>query len=272
MFTRPEEFPSWLISSLADPLTKQQSSIGDFQIRDGVLDARVFLKNTYGYSEWAEGQDEYESLVSNDRNTLEDYQREISFDRPTYEHFQLRGRVLDCGGGAGTVREFLPLETEFVSIDPWLYAPMASGPARKEAYTCLRRPLNFIAATAEFIPFVAETFDWVHMRSMLDHVQVADLAIIEAMRVLKPGGYLLVGLYVEGGNSGVIPLSRRIKDGVKDLLALCGIERWKDHHVWHPTYPALIKLISDNGFVVEDTFWQHGFEDCVCYVQALKPS
>ena len=33
----------------------------------------------------------------------------------------------------------------------------------------LSRPLNFIGAMAEFLPFKDGTFDWVHMRSMLDH-------------------------------------------------------------------------------------------------------
>ena len=68
----------------------------------------------------------------------------------------------------------------------------------------LEPPLNFIAATAEFQPFVEGSFDWVHMRSMLDHVQVSDLALLEAKRVLKPTGHVLIGLYVDGVKSGVI--------------------------------------------------------------------
>lgn len=36
----------------------------------------------------------------------------------------------------------------------------------------------------------------VHMRSMLDHVQVPDLALLEAHRVLRLGGRVLVGLHV----------------------------------------------------------------------------
>lgn len=138
------------------------------------------------------------------------------------------------------MREFLPDDVEFVSTDPWLQAPFASSPARKAAYTCLNRSLNFIAATAEFQPFLAESFDWVHMRSMLDHVQVADLAILEAKRVLKSGGHVLIGLYVDGGKSGVISFERRLKDSIKAVLQFAGIHRWKDHHVWHPTYKNLL--------------------------------
>lgn len=164
----------------------------------------------------------------------------------------------------------MPDEVEFVSTDPWLLAPFANSKARKEAYTCLNKPLNFVGATAEFQPFVAESFDWVHMRSVLDHVQVVDLALLEARRVLKPEGRVLIGLYVDGGKSGVITLKRRIKVSIKDGLELAGIDRLKDHHVWHPTYAALMKLILDNGFTIEDTFWQPHWNDTVCYILAGK--
>ena len=123
---------------------------------------------------------------------------------------------------------------------------------------------------AEFQPFLNESFDWVHMRSMLDHVQVPDLALLEALRVLKNNGSLLIGMYVEGGKSGVIPLKQRIKEMVKAGLALAGSTRWKDHHVWHPTHANLVRLICDNGFYIKETFWQPCFPDTVCYIQAGK--
>lgn len=261
----------WVETVLADPLTKASARSSSFYSLNGVLDARVFLKNTHGYSEWAEGQHEYETLIANDFASTEEYREEIERDRPVYSHFRLSGRILDCGGGVGTVREFLPEDIEFVSIDPWIQAPFVVTTTRSEAYTCLTKPLNFIAATAEFIPFVAESFDWVHMRSMLDHVQVPDLAILEAKRVLRSNGKLLVGLYVEGGKDGHIPVRQRIKEGIKLGLATLGIERWKDHHVWHPTYRSLCKLITDNGLLVEDTFWQSCWNNKVCYVCARKP-
>jgi len=168
------------------------------------------------------------------------------------------------------VREFLPDDVEFVSTDPWLAAPFANSTARKEAYRCLNQPLQFIGATAEFQPLIAESFDWVHMRSMLDHVQVPDLALLEVWRVLKPGGRVLIGLYVEGGKSGVISLERRVKDAIKAGLEMVGFDRWKDHHVWHPTYAALTRLIEGNGFTIEDTYWQAQWKDMVCYVAAVK--
>lgn len=110
-------------------------------------------------------------------------------------------------------------------------APFANSEARKTSYRCLNQPINFIAATAEFQPFVSESFEWVHKRSMFDHVQVPNLAILEAWRVLCHGGRTLIGLYVEGGKSGVVSFVRLIKDLIKAVLQLIGITHGKDLHV-----------------------------------------
>lgn len=90
----------WVTAILANPVTKQACQPEVFTIVQGVIDARVFLRNTHGYSDWAEGQHFYEEELSGkDATTVEAYQIEINYDRPIYQHFQMAGRVLDCGGG-----------------------------------------------------------------------------------------------------------------------------------------------------------------------------
>lgn len=89
----------WLTNILADPITKQPVQPDHFPLTNGVMDARVFLKNTHGYDGWAEGQNEYESFGLGDQTDTDGYRREIAYDIPIYEHFTLRGRILDCGGG-----------------------------------------------------------------------------------------------------------------------------------------------------------------------------
>ena len=108
------------------------------------------------------------------------------------------------------------------------------------------------------------------MRSMLDHVQVVDLALIEAKRVLKADRKILIGLFVEGGKKCIVSRSKKFKKFVKSGLDLLGIDRWKDSHILDPTYNGLLKIIKDNGFNVEDTFGQPGHEDMVCYISAKK--
>ncbi len=99
---------SWVISVLADPITKQRVSPEHFPAVNGVLDARVFLKNTYGYGHWAEGQSEYERWAESDQATEDNYRKEIAYDRPIYEHFTMSGRILDCGGGLVRCASSLP--------------------------------------------------------------------------------------------------------------------------------------------------------------------
>ena len=261
------------LSILADPITKQPVDADQFSLEDGVIDARVFLKNTLGYKDWKQGQIAYEAWESKptgSKNALETYLKEIKYDRPIYEHFTMTGKVLDVGGGVGTVRQFLEEDTKFVSVDPFVSVLKTITPERIEAYTCLERPLNFLSAMAEFLPFTRESFDWVHMRSMLDHVQVPDLVMNEVHRVLVPGGRVLIGLMVEGGKTGKMSLKQHAKEIARTLLVAIGIERYKDHHVWHPTYGNLRKLIEDNGFEIEDVYWQPYWKDQVCYVKAKK--
>jgi ubiquinone/menaquinone biosynthesis C-methylase UbiE len=110
------------------------------------------------------------------------------------------------------------------------------------------------------------------MRSMLDHTHSPDLALVEARRVLKSGGHLVVGLYVDGGKSGRRPLDRQAKEIARTVLGAVGVNRYKDHHTFHPTFANLQKLISDNGFAIDDVFWQPQWKDQVCYITASTPS
>lgn len=263
----------WAISILSDPITKEPCSVDIFKVVRGIIDARVFMKNTFGYSDWEIGQDAYEVWEASGtgyKNEVMQYKKEIAYDRPIYDNFKLKGDILDVGGGTGTVREFLDRDARYISVDPFIDAVFKIPKAKIEAYKCLNEKFNFVGSLAEFIPFRSKSFDWVHMRSMLDHVQVPDLALKEAYRVLKPNGSLLIGLSVEGGKTGRKPLIHVMKDVVKASLELFGIDKYKDHHTWHPTYKNLIKLITDNGFKVQESFWQPYWKDQVVYVLAHK--
>ncbi len=262
----------WVKNILADPITKEEKNFKDFQIEDGILDARIFLKNTYGFKEWAVGQEYLEKAESESyqyKNLVENYKKEIERDKSIYEYFKLRGDILDVGGLTGLTREHLKEDHRYVSIDPYINCLKEIPNARSKAYTCLSEKLNFISAMAEFIPFKEKSFDWVHMRSMLDHVQVPDLAIKEARRVLKDDGSLLVGLYVEGGKNEKLKPKYYIKEIVRGTLVFAGFKRYKDHHTFHPTLSNLKKIIEDNEFRIIDCFWQPCYDEVV-FIQAKK--
>ena len=276
------DLEDWVLKILVDPITKKSIPFPfcpseNVKYVNGIIDARVFLKNSYGFRDWEIGQEAFEQWEESGEgynNEVSAYKKEIEYDRPTYEHFKMHGDILDVGGLTGTVREFLSDDCRYVSVDPYLEAVFKIPYAKKEAYKCLSKRFNFIGALAEFLPFQSDSFDYVHMRSMLDHVQVPDLALKEANRVLKLNGGLIVGLYVEGGKSGRKPFVRWAKDMIKKVLELIGIEKYKDFHTWHPSHINLLKLITDNGFEVKESYWQPGLKSClkeqVVYVFATK--
>jgi ubiquinone/menaquinone biosynthesis C-methylase UbiE len=133
-------------------------------------------------------------------------------------------------------------------------------------------PVNFVCCDAEFLPFRSAFFQTVHMRSVIDHFLSPELALNEAYRVLRTDGALIVGLFVHGGKRGKPDIKSIAKELVRETLIAAGIKRFKDYHVWHPTYKELTDLISDCGFKIEKVHWQKGYNDTVCYVRARKCS
>jgi ubiquinone/menaquinone biosynthesis C-methylase UbiE len=253
----------WVIDILADPITKLPASPDDIGVTRGTVDARRFMKNTQGFQLWGQGQIAYEDW---ERRTIEDYRKEADGISPVYDRVRMSGRVLDVGGGAGSVRNFLPPGTQFVSVDPFIECSDHIPPTKKAVYPCLSDHLNFIAACAEFLPFKAQSFDWVHMRSMLDHVHSPDLTLLEARRVLRPTGKLVIGLYVDGGKAGRRTFERKLKEIARPIVTAIGFKRFKDRHIFHPTFVDLKNIIADNGFQIIDVYWQPQWNDTVCYV------
>jgi ubiquinone/menaquinone biosynthesis C-methylase UbiE len=256
----------WVINILAHPITKLPATPEQIGIdKNGVIDARIGMRNTIGFETWDAGQVAYEQW---EKRTVADYTREIAGDAPVYEHVKMTGAILDVGGGHGAVREFIPATAQFVSVDPFIDIEQHIPAAKRSAYTCFSKPLNFIGACAEFLPFRAASFDWVHMRSMLDHVHSPDLAVMEAHRVLKPDGRMVIGLTVDGGKTGRRTFRRHTKELLRTILTSSGLRRFKDHHTFHPTFANLQKIIRDNGFEIEDVYWQPIWKDQVCYIIA----
>ena len=50
----------WVIKILADPVTKLSKKRAEFKKIENFIDARVLLKNTYGWKDWKAGQKFYE--------------------------------------------------------------------------------------------------------------------------------------------------------------------------------------------------------------------
>jgi len=206
------------------------------------------------------------------RDQKQDYFKEIEEVREVYEDIPIEGRCLDVGGHQGRLRRFLLPGQEYIICDPFLNAfdNLGRQPNLLKAYPFLLEPVNFVCCDAEFLPFSSSVFQTVHMRAVIDHLLSPELALNEAYRVLWSDGDLIVGLFVHGGKHGKPDIKSLAKEFVRATLVGAGIKRFKDYHIWHPSYKELTYLISACGFEIEKVHWQKGYNNTVCYVRAKK--
>ena len=94
------------------------------------------------------------------------------------------GTVLEIGGGRGGLTHLLFPAARIVNID--LDRSYGSAP-------CNREPgMSFVCGDATALPFADARFDAVTMFDLIEHVPDDSRAMAEALRVLRPGGMLLL--------------------------------------------------------------------------------
>ena len=156
-------------------------------------------------------------------------------------------RVLDVGCGSGrhvTAAYRLP-RVIVVGIDP---APAELLKARERLRLHDRLGehggggWSLCAADGLCLPFGADRFDLAICAEVLEHVRDPGRAVAEILRVLRPGGHLVVSVprrwpericwalssdYADtpGGHIRIFTQS-----GVIGLLERCGARRWRTHH------------------------------------------
>lgn len=274
---------AWVITVLRDPLSKTALKVlpdrlvsdygRTYPLRDGVFDLRLLTASPGKFAAaWRAGQEAYERFMLSSCPPMPDYVQEREGVAEVYRHIPVTGRCLDVGGLDGRLRAFLEPGQEYLSIDPFLGIALnyRTSPELRHAYPFIDEPMNFICALAEHLPLTDHCFDTVHMRSVIDHFASPELALREAYRVLRSNGRLVLGTYVVGGRSGREPLRSRAKEVLRWALVTSGFKRYKDYHIWHPTYAELCALLTDCGFEIEQTQWQRSEHDRVCYILARR--
>jgi SAM-dependent methyltransferase len=258
----------WFAAALRHPFSKQTLTKNECHTVDGILDFRLELRDA---QVWKSGQAAYEAWADEQirLSTIELFQREVSGVRPVYDTFPIKGACLDVGGLDGRVRTFMAPEQRYACVDPYLSAisDINLQPNLTAVYPELTRPVNFVCGVAEHLPIADRVFDTVHMRSVIDHMYEPERALSEAGRVLKPDGQIIVGVSVEGGERGILSMKERAREMHRFVLVTIGFEKYRDHHVWHPTWPALKQMIENAGFTCVEPYWQNAR---VVYVRALK--
>ena len=250
-----------------------------------------------GMEKWSSIQREFErrSARARRKDRLDKYLEEIDSVKEIYtEEFSISGSVLDVGGYQGRLRHFLSSDEVpmYVSVDPYVQAfeDVASQTNLVKAFPCLTQPCNFLACDAENLPFKSETFDWVHMRSVHDHIYDPYLTMIEAYRVLKDSGHLLIGLAVTGGRSTmeanrkeqpvyVSPIVQKVLRLLKNLgmikaakyeLKLYSAKPLNDGHMCRWRYEDVLDLCKRTNFAVTKEHWQKPPYGACIYVAAEK--
>ena len=190
--------------------------------------------------QWQDSQRKFEYYAENIGATdnIQEYINEIDSVKEIYtDEYNISGKILDVGGEQGRLRHFLNRSDFYVNID--VYANAFSGLYKKNnllaAYPSLKEPCYFLLANAEYLPFKSNLFDWTHMRSTLDHFEDPFKAVLEAYRVSKPGGRLMIGL---------------------SIIEKLGLETTNDEHVFRFTYSQILDLMKSTGWSVEKEHWQ----------------
>jgi ubiquinone/menaquinone biosynthesis C-methylase UbiE len=245
----------------------------------------LITKSIEKWNEIQKQSDNHEIEVTESDN-LKQYLAEIDSVREIYtSEFHITGSVLDVGGHQGRLRHYLSSEEvpTYVSVDPFIdIFGYAQKPSLQHAYPCISMPLNFLSCHAENLPFIANCYDWVHMRSVVDHFADPYLAFKETYRVLKPNGQVLIGLAIvermASARQNIFQrISRKIRgEGVLPTLkAIAGklphvFLPISDDHNFRLKYKELLDLIQTTGFILEKEHWQKPPYSHVVYISARK--
>jgi SAM-dependent methyltransferase/GT2 family glycosyltransferase len=124
------------------------------------------------------------------------------------------GRLLDIGGGRSGLAALLYPAARVTTLD--MEAAHATAAPNRWP------DVDFVCGDATRLPFPDAAFDAVTMFDLLEHVPAHELAAAEALRVLRPGGFLLVSTPRSDWRYPRHSFMASICDGESELLAEWG--------------------------------------------------
>lgn len=131
------------------------------------------------------------------------------------------GRVLDVGCGIGDFLEYLP---QAVGVDVNPHA----------VEWCRRRGLNCRLMETDRLPFPNDSFDGVVLDNVLEHIAEPQPLLEEILRVMAPGGRLLVG--VPGRRGYECDPDHKVFYDENNLRRVVGAAGFSCSHVFHTPF------------------------------------
>src|SRR5918999_2791208 len=235
--------------------------------RDGWLDFRPPGDGGLG-EHWQRRQRSmeawYENLITASDQAEECYRHDYEPLAPLLR--DLRGLVLDVGGGNGIVRQYLAPDVQYIDLDPSLEWLRPDWLEVASFFPALSSPITFVRGVGERLPFRSGRMDAVLSLFSINHAAEPPRVVSEALRVLRPGGRLVIvaedveprwrDLATSGYRSGWVPLSRAIPD---KLAATLRRRPWPVHpeHL-RTTEPQLRSWLPDR-FELRRRSWIAGW-------------
>ena len=109
------------------------------------------------------------------------------------------GKVLDVGCGSGQFMEILTQSLK--SFESVTGIDVDETILREARMNLTGDAFRFITASSQSLPFEEGSFDFVSISKTLHHVENDRQTIAEMMRVLKPGGFVLINEMIRDGLS-----------------------------------------------------------------------
>jgi len=244
---------------------------------ESVLDFRLnypIFAQPPNIKEWVKAQNDYISFSNKIAlaDNYENYLSEIESVKEIYTTvFPLSDNILDVGGHQGRLRHFLEKNVNYVNCDPYPQIIENIGLQKNllKAYPCLLQPCNFVASFAEFLPFKKNSFNFIHMRSCLDHFIDPYMALREGFRVLKNNGELIIGLSIMEKLEELNVVGKSNINMIIIQIMNLFIKN-DDHHIFRFTRSNLQDLLGEIGFYITKEHWQKPPFNYCLYITAKK--
>ena len=162
------------------------------------------------------------------------------------QHLEADSKVLEIGCGAGNLLLQAAVPGSYpVALDLAKQALTFVRSRLREAMSGIEAPRDFmcIQSIGEFLPLEGESFECILLSEVIEHLEVPQISITEAARVLRPGGRLLV---TTPNYRSFWPLMEQVVDRLNMAPKMAG-----EQHIsrFHPT--SLKKLLIESGLQIE---------------------